>query len=79
MDLKHRVTISVVRPGSIRDPVLKSGSLKLRSRLLNMILGEEVGLLVITPGDSVETVEIREVKKGGTEDGNNQTASECSI
>ncbi len=79
MDLKHRVTISVVRPGGIRDPVLQSDSLKLRSRLLNLLLGEKVGLLVITPGDSVETVEIREVKKGRTEDGQNQTASECSI
>ena len=79
MDLKHRVTISVTRPGGIRDPVLKSGSLKLRSRLLNLLLGEKVDLLVITPGDSVETVEIREVKKGGTEDGQNQTASDCGI
>jgi hypothetical protein len=79
MDLKHRVTISVTRPDGIRDPVVQSGSLEFRSRLLNLLLGEKVGLLVITPGDSVETVEIREVKKGGTEDGQNQTASECSI
>lgn len=79
MNLKHRVTISVTRPGGIRDPVLKSGSLKLRSRLLNLLLGEKVDLLVITPGDSVETVEIREVKKGGTEDGQNQTASGSGI
>lgn len=69
MGLKHKVTISVSKPGSIRDPVLKSGSLKLRSRFLNLLFGEQVGLLVITPGDSVETVEIRAVRKGGAEDG----------
>jgi len=67
MLLKHKITINVSKPDGSRDPVLKSGSIKLRSRLLNLLLGEKVGLLVITPGDSVETVEIREVKEGGAE------------
>jgi hypothetical protein len=69
MGLKHKVTINVTKPDGIREPVLKSGSLKLRSRLLNLLLGEKVGLLLITPGDSVETVEIREIREGGSEYG----------
>lgn len=67
MGLKHKVTINVAKPGGIRDPVLKSGSQKIRSRLLNLLFGEKVGIIVITPGDSVETVEIKEIKEGGTE------------
>jgi len=75
MSLKHKVTISVAKPGGIRDPVLKSGSRNIRSRLLNLLFGEKVGVIVITPGDSVETVEIKEIKEGGVEHEQNQTAA----
>ncbi|MGC8718425.1 MAG: hypothetical protein ACP5TY_00260 [Thermodesulforhabdaceae bacterium] len=75
MSLRHKVTINVARPGGIRDPVLKSGSRSIRSKLLNWLFGEKVGVLVITPGDSVETVEIKEIKEGGVEHEQNQTAS----
>jgi hypothetical protein len=69
MALKHKVTINVTGPGGIRDPVLRSGRASLPRRLLNILFGEKVGLIVVTPGDSVETVEIREVKEGGKGDG----------
>lgn len=75
MGLKHKVTINVTKPGGIRDPVIKSGSKYIRSRLLNWLFGEKVGVFVITPGDSVETVEIKEIKEGGEEHEQNQTAS----
>ncbi|KUK53257.1 MAG: Uncharacterized protein XD78_1338 [Desulfotomaculum sp. 46_296] len=79
MGLKHRVTINVVKPGGIRNPVLKSGSRKIRSKLLNLLFGEKVGVIVITPGDSVETVEIKEIKEGGAGHEQNKAASECGI
>ena len=65
MKLKHKVIINAARPGGIRSPVLQSGRQTIRSKLLNLLLGEKVNLLVITPGDSVETVEIKEIKEGG--------------
>ncbi|MDR1422673.1 MAG: hypothetical protein LBI64_07435 [Coriobacteriales bacterium] len=49
MGLKHKVTINVATPGGIRDPVLKSGRLCLRNKLLNVLFGEKVGLIVVTP------------------------------
>jgi hypothetical protein len=67
MGLKHKVTINVTKPDGIRDPVLKSGWQTIRSRLLTLLFGEKAGILVITPGDSVETVEIKEIRKGGAE------------
>lgn len=79
MGLKHKVTINVSKPGGIRDPVLKSGSGRFRSRLLNLLFGEKVGVIVITPGDSVETVEIKEIKEGGTEHEQSQAASGRSL
>jgi hypothetical protein len=79
MGLRHKVTINVAKPGGIRDPVLKSGTRKIRSRLLDLLFGEKVGVIVITPGDSVETVEIKEIREGGTEHEQNQAASGCSV
>ncbi len=67
MSLKHKVTIKVAKPNGIRDPVIKGGSKSIRSKLLNWLFGEKVGVFVITPGDSVETVEIKEIKEGGVE------------
>lgn len=65
MSLKHKVTINVAGPGGVRSPVIQSSRQTIRSKLLNLLLGEKVSLLVITPGDSVETVEIKEIKGGG--------------
>lgn len=79
MNLKHKVTISVTKPGGIRDPVLKSGTRNIRSRLLNLLFGEKVGVIVITPGDSVETVEIREIKERGAEYEQNEATYECGV
>lgn len=75
MGLKHKVTINVANLGGIRDPVLKSGSKKIRSRLLGLLFGEMVGVIVITPGDSVETVEIKEIREGGAEHEQNKAAA----
>jgi hypothetical protein len=79
MGLKHKVTINVTKPGGIRNPVLQSGSQKIYRRLLNLLFGEKVGVIVITPGDSVETVEIKEIKEGGAEYEQNQAAPRRGI
>ncbi len=61
MKLKHRVNITVSRPGGYKTEVLQGGSMTIRSGLLRFLLGEKLNVLVISPGDSVESVEIREV------------------
>lgn len=75
MSLKHKVTINVAKNGGIRDPVIKGGKRSIRSRILSWLFGEKVGVFVVTPGDSVETVEIKEIKEGGVENGAKQTNS----
>lgn len=65
MSLKHKVTINVTKPGGSRSPVIQSSRQTIRGKLLDFLFGKKVSLLVVTPGDSVETVEIREIKEGG--------------
>jgi hypothetical protein len=64
MSLKHKVCINIAHPSGNSTHVIKSGTIQIRKRLLNFLFGEEVNVLVLTPGDSVETVEIRELKGG---------------
>jgi hypothetical protein len=63
--LKHKVTINVAKPG-IRDLVLQSRTGIFKSRLLRFLFGEDVGVIVMIPGKTVETVEIKEW--GGDDD-----------
>ena len=65
MSLKHKVTIKVAKPGEDPGQVIESGRKTIRSKMLDLLFGKKVSLLVITPGDSVETVEIKEIREGG--------------
>ena len=65
MSLKHKFTINVAKPGGERSQVIQSSRRTIRTRILDLLFGKKANLLVITPGDSVETVEIKEIKEGG--------------
>lgn len=65
MGLKHKVTINVSKPSGDKNPVIQSKKKTFRSRVFNSLFGKKVNLLVITPGDTVESVEIKEIKEGG--------------
>jgi hypothetical protein len=53
--LKHRVRITV------RDnPVVQSGQRTIRGKLLDWMFGVKTGVFLLTPGQSVELVEIVE-------------------
>jgi len=57
--LKHKVRITVCD-----DPVINSGQRTIRSRILDWVFGVKTGVFVLTPGKSVETVEIYELPEG---------------
>ncbi len=65
MSQKHKVTINVTNPYDRRKSVVRSKKRSIRSKVLDFILGEQVGLLVVAPGECVKTVEIHEMKEGG--------------
>ncbi len=76
MNLQHKVQINVARKdGSQKKAVIKSGITKIPQRLLNFLFGEFTEVLVLTPGQSVQSVEIHEIGKGGTAHESNQATS----
>lgn len=66
MKLKHKIRIRVAHPDGSAETVLRGGSGTIRSRALDRILGGRTGIMVLTPGTTVEDVEVREV--GGEND-----------
>jgi hypothetical protein len=62
--LKHKVCIGVSKQGEKMN-VLKAGQKTMRNKLLDFLLGGKIGVFVLTPGASVESVEIREIQEGG--------------
>ena len=63
--MKHKVCINIAKPGGTPTPVVRRGTVQIRKRLLDFLFGQQVNVLVLSPGDSVQTVEIRELKEGG--------------
>lgn len=62
---RHRVCIRVAEKDGESQQVLKSRSLRLPARLMHLLFGKFSQVLVLTPGESVEAVEIRETTIGG--------------
>ena len=63
--LLYTSCINIAKPGGTPTPVVRSGTVQIRKRLLDFLFGQQVNVLVLSPGDSVQTVEIRELKEGG--------------
>ena len=58
--MKHKVKIAVSNGGK-KTQVLTSGSIRLPMRFLRWLLGDFCEILVLTPGKTVQGVEIQEV------------------
>ncbi len=65
MGIKHKVCINIAEKDGASSPVIRSGTMQIRKKLLDFLFGQQVNVLVLSPGDSVQTVEIRELKEGG--------------
>ena len=74
MSLKHKVSIRIAQADGRTSSVIKSGSMSIRNKLLKFLFGEKVNVLVLTPGDSVETVEIHQIGGGKGHESNKTTA-----
>ena len=67
--LKHKINILVKKPGEASLKAIRAGERKIHRRFFKWLLGDELNVLVVSPGKSVSTVEIKEVadeiEKGG--------------
>lgn len=66
MALKHRIRINVTDDKS-RTKVLEGADRRLPARLLRLLFGEFSTVYLLSPGQSVESVEVHEVKGGKKE------------
>lgn len=75
MGIKHKVCINIAKQGGTPSPVIRSGTIQVRKKLLDFLFGQQVSVLVLSPGDSVQTVEIHEMKGGENHDKRKQIQS----
>lgn len=62
MGLKHRVKINVTDEAAAKKRVLEGADKRLPRRLLRFLFGDFTTVYLLSPGQSVESVEIHEVK-----------------
>lgn len=62
MKLKHRVRINIADRNGCRQEVLQSGRMSIPKKLLTFLFGEFCEVLVLTPGETVQGIEIRELR-----------------
>lgn len=62
MKLKHRVRINIADRNGQKQEVLQSEHRSVPKRLLTFLFGESCEVLVLRPGKSVKSIEIKEVR-----------------
>lgn len=65
MKLLHKVRINVADRHGRRQSVLQSGYLSIPKKLLTLLFGDFCEILVLTPGETVQGIEIQEIRRGG--------------
>lgn len=62
--MKHKITINVADSGG-KSTVLKGAIMTLPTKLVRLLFGGFTQVYLLSPGQTVESVDIKEVKKGG--------------
>ena len=73
MAMKHRIIINVTDPNGRKSSLLRGADMRLPARLVRFLFGDFQQVYLLSPGQTVESVNIREVKEGGREDVENES------
>ena len=65
--MKHKIIINVTDPNGRKANVLHGADMKLPARLVRLLFGDFQQVYLLSPGQTVESVNISEVKEGGRE------------
>lgn len=65
MAMKHKITINVSDPSGKKAKVLRAADMRLPSRIIRFLFGDFTQVYLLAPGQSVESVNVKEVKEGG--------------
>ncbi len=63
--MKHTITINVADEDGRRTTVLKGAERRMPTRLLRFLFGDFTQVYLLSPGQTVQSVNISEVKEGG--------------
>lgn len=63
--MKHKVCISIADRNGDKTELLKGKRKVLPMRLLKLLFGDFCEVFVLTPGETVSSVEIKELRRGG--------------
>lgn len=63
--LSHKVRINIEDKHGGKQTVLQSSHMSIPKRLLTFFFGDFCNVLVLTPGESVRGIEIKEMRGGG--------------
>lgn len=47
--MKNKICINIAKPGGTLTPVIRSGTVQIRKRLLDFLFGQQVNVLVLSP------------------------------
>ena len=64
MALKHRIVINVSDPHGKKTTVLRGAHMRLPARIVRFLFGDFTQVYLLAPGQTVESVDVREVKGG---------------
>ena len=66
MAFKHKITINVTDAGGKHTTVLRGARGRIPERLVRFLFGDYTQVYLLAPGQTVESVDVREVKEGGS-------------
>ena len=67
MKLKHKIKINVADRNGHKQEVLQSERRSIPKKLLSFLFGDFCEVLVLTPGETVQGIEIKEMRGDGNE------------
>lgn len=65
MRLKHKVIINIADRRGKKITVLKGADVRLPQRLLKFLFGDFTQVYLLSPGQTVESVDVKEIPAGG--------------
>ena len=72
MAIKHKVTINVTDENGRNIKVLRGGQITLPQKIIKLLFGDYRQVFLLDPGQSVESVDVKEIKEGGSTDGKDE-------
>jgi hypothetical protein len=76
--VKHQLRISVSKKPQTGG-IVRCRSVSIRERILRGLLGEKLKLMILIPGDSVESLTINEIDEEGGQGHEQKAAAGCCI